>query len=191
MCGAASSAGDDGTMDGACFGSCVRARRFAGRTQALRAQAKLADLLDQVAAEGGRRADLAIASRLRNVVGGAERQRPQADLGVPPRQRGRHDHDEVALLFEQQRQRRDAVELRHVDVQHDHVGIDALELVYRLAAGAQRGDDFKVGFGFDPAGKQPAHDDGIVDEHDADSAADCSRTGRRRHHEVHWTFWLY
>ena len=76
------------------------------------------------------------------------------------------------FFCEQQRQRRDAVEIRHVDVEHDDVGIDALELVDGLAAGAQRGDDFKIGFGFDPARKQPAHDDGVVDEHDADAAAD-------------------
>ena len=63
------------------------------------------------------------------------------DLGVVAGQRRRHDDDEIALLLQQQRQRRDAVELRHLDVQHHHVGIVLLELIDRLAAGAQRGDE--------------------------------------------------
>ena len=44
--------------------------------QPLGAQAELADFLDQFAAELRRAGDFAIAGRLRNVVGGAERQRP-------------------------------------------------------------------------------------------------------------------
>ena len=63
---------------------------------------------------------------LRNIVGGAERQRPQADFGAPARQRRGHDHDEIALLLEQERQRRNAVKLRHVDVENDDVGIALL-----------------------------------------------------------------
>ena len=111
--------------------------------QALGAQAELADFLDQFAAEGRRAGDFAVAVRLGDIVGGAERQRAQADLGVAPRQRRGHDHDQVALLREQQRQRGDAVELRHVDVEHHHVGIGALDLVDRLAPGAQRGDQLR------------------------------------------------
>jgi len=44
------------------------------------------------------RALLARAFRLRDIIGSAERQRLQADLGVPPRQRGRHDDDEIAFF---------------------------------------------------------------------------------------------
>ena len=152
-----------------------RQRRAGARTrkpQALRAQAELADFFDQVAAETGRTGDFAIAGRLRDIVGGAERERLQADLGVTPRQRRGHDHDQVALLFEQQRQGGDAVELRHVDVEHHHVGIGALDLVDGLAAGAQRGDHLEVRFGFHPAPKQAAHDHGVVHDHDADASAD-------------------
>ena len=46
--------------------------------QALGAQAELADFLDQVAAKGGRAGDVAVAGRLRNIVGGAERERLQS-----------------------------------------------------------------------------------------------------------------
>ena len=62
-----------------------------------------------------------LALRLRDVVGGAERERAQADLGVPAGQRRRHEHDEIALLLQQPRQRGDAVDLRHIDVEHDDV----------------------------------------------------------------------
>ena len=68
--------------------------------------------------------------------------------------------------------RGDAVEVRHLDVEHDHVGIGALDLVDRLAAGAQRGDHFQVGFRLHPARKHAAHDDGVVHDHDADAPAD-------------------
>ena len=77
---------------------------------------------------------------------------------------------EVALLLQQQRQRRDAVELRHLDVEHHDVGIGALDLVHRLAAGAQRGDHLQVRLGLNPAREQAAHDHGIVHDHDADAA---------------------
>ena len=125
------------------LGSAIRARpALASGDRAvdrLRAQAKLADFLDQLAAERGGGIDRPLTGlRLRDVVGGAERQRLQADLGVPPRQRRRHDDDEVALLLQQQRQRGEPVELRHVDVEHDDVRIGLLELLDRFAAGAQR-----------------------------------------------------
>jgi len=146
------------------------------------------DFFDEVAPERYRGADFAIARGLRNIVGGAQRQRAQADLGIPPRQRRRHDHNEIASFFKQQREGSDAVELGHINIEHDDVGDDALELIYGLTAGAKRGNDFKIGFGFDPAGKQPADDDGIVDQHDADTPADCVRGGGRwRNNEVHWT----
>src|SRR6185436_4440926 len=61
---------------------------------------EMADLLDQVVAEGLGGGRFARAFRLRDVVGGAERQRLEADLGVAAGQRGSHDDDEVALLGE-------------------------------------------------------------------------------------------
>jgi len=75
------------------------------------------------------------------VIGGAERERLQADLGVTPRQRRGHDHDEVGFLGKQLRQGGNAVELGHIDVEHDHVGIGALHLGNGLAPGAQRCND--------------------------------------------------
>ena len=67
-----------------------------------------------------------------------------------------------------QRQRRNAVELRHIDVEHDDIGVALLDPRHRFAAGPQRGDDLHVGLGVDPARQQAAHDDGVIDDHDAD-----------------------
>ena len=181
-CGAASSAGDAEQ-------STVRVwfnvrRGFSGQRSASRKPSG-----DLPISRGGRRrrADLAIASWFLECNRGAERQRLQADLGVPPGQRRGHDHDQIWLLAEQQRQRGDAVEFRHVDVEHDHVGIGALDLRDGIAAGAQRGDDFKIGFGFDPTREQPAHDHRVVNDHDPDAPADGGVGGLYWHVYVHWT----
>ncbi len=140
------------------------------RTAPAATAAEHAHLLDEVMAEGRRGGDAAVAFGFRNVVGGAERERLEADLGVAARQRRRHDHDEVTLLRQQQRQRRDAIELRHLDVEDDDIGIDPLELVDRIAAVAEA----------DPASaragsssiqrdtKVRARRTGVVDHHDAD-----------------------
>ena len=144
-----------------------------------------ADFLDQVVMEdlgGGR---LARALGLRNVVGGAERQRLEADLRVAPRQRRGHDDDEVALLREQLRQRGDAVELRHFDVEHGDVGLDAVELVDGVEPGAQRGRDFHVRLGVHPARDQPADDHGIVDHHDPELCLPGGLGRRTRQRNTH------
>ena len=150
------------------------------RSGALAARTQCPDLVDQLAAErrGGR--DFARGLRLRDVVGGAERERAQADLGVAARQRRRHDHDEVALLFQQPRQRRDAVGVGHVDVEDDDVGIGALELLDGLAAAAHRADDLQPRFRLDPARQQAAHDDGVVDDHHPDGSRAGFGTRRGR-----------
>jgi hypothetical protein len=124
------------------------------------------NLLDQVVMEdigGGR---LARRFRFRNVIGRAERQRLEADLRVAASQRRGHDDDEIAFLCQQLRQRRDAVELGHFDVEHGNIGIDAFELVDRLEPGAQRSRDLHIVLGSDPARDQTAYDDGVVDDHD-------------------------
>jgi len=97
----------------------------------------MADLLDQVVVEdvGGR--SLARALRFRNVVGRAERQRLEADLRVTAGQCRGHDDDEVALLGQQSRQRGNAVEVRHFDIEHGDVGVDAFKLVDGVEPGAQ------------------------------------------------------
>ena len=127
--------------------------------------AEMADLLDQVVVEGFGGGGFAGAFRLRNVVGRAERQRLEADLRVAAGQRRGHDDDEVALLRQQLRQRGNAVELRHFDIEHGNVGIDALDLVDGVKAGAQRGCDHHVRLGCDPARDQSADDDEVVDHH--------------------------
>ena len=129
--------------------------------------------------------DFARRGRLRDVVGGAERERAQGYLGIAARHGGGHDHDEIALLGQQQRQRGNAVELRHLDVEHHHVGVGALDLVHRLAPGAQRGDQFEIGLRFDPAREQAAHDDGVVDDHDADAPPEAGGGGCGSEGDVH------
>jgi hypothetical protein len=117
--------------------------------------------------EGFRRALLARALRLRNVIGRAQRQRFKADLGVPQRQGRRHDDDEIALLRQQQRQRGNSVEVGHLDIEHRHIRIDFLNLVDGVASGAQRADDFDIRLGVEPARDQAANNGGIVHHHDA------------------------
>ena len=119
--------------------------------QPLGAQPELPDFFNKVAAEGGRCADLAIAARFWNVICGAQCQCPQADFGISSRQRGRHDHDEIALFLEQQRKRSDAIKLRHVNIEHDNIGVDTLELIDGITPGPQGGDHLEIGLGFDPA----------------------------------------
>ena len=155
----------------------ARARRRGG---AFAPRAELADLLDQVVPERRRGGDLAVARRLRDVVGGAERERLQAHLGVAARERRRHDDDQVALLLEQQRQRRQPVEVGHLDVEHDDVGIGARDLLDRLAPGAQRRDDLEIRLLVDPARDETAHHDRVVDDHDADGILRARRRGRRK-----------
>ncbi len=168
-----------GTIEGDFVSSGARPERDP-RSQALRAPPELADLLDQITAEYRGGAHLAIAAGLRNVVGGTQRQRFQADLGVSPRQRRGHDHDEVALFLEQERKRGDAVEVGHVDVEHDDIGINAFKLIDGLSTGAKRCNHVEIGFGFDPTREEAAHDDRVIDEHDADSTA-CANGRRRRY----------
>ena len=78
------------------------------------------------------------------------------------------------------RQRGNAVEVRHFDIEHGDVGIDAFELVDRVEPGAQRRRDLHVGLGIDPARDHPADDDGIVDHHDTQRFVPGHARGRRR-----------
>ena len=99
--------------------------------------AQRADLLDQFTLEARRSHDPALGLGFRDIIGRAERKSLQTDLRVVARERRGHDDDEIALLLEQQRQCRNAVELGHVDVEHDDIGIDLFDLVDRLAAVTQ------------------------------------------------------
>ena len=144
-------------------------RKRAGGVGALLATApKGANFLDEVATKRGRGGDLAGRFRLRNVVGSAERQRAQAHLCVAPGERRGHDHDEIVLLLEEVRQGRDPVDVRHVDIENDDIGIGPLHLLDGFAAAAQRGHDLQSDLGLDPAHQEAAHDDGIVDDHHPD-----------------------
>ena len=139
------------------------------------AAAKIADFLDQLVLERRQHAGIGRGPRFRNIVGGAERQRPQAHLRAPPRQRRGHDHHQIGLLLQQQRQRRNAVKLRHVDVEDDDVRIILFDLIDRLASGAQAGDDGHIRLGVDPARRQAARDNRIVDDHHADAPVEGGR----------------
>jgi hypothetical protein len=158
-------------------------RRLAARLS--RALAERADLLDQFAAEIVGRVGIGRRRRLRDVVGRTERERLEADLGIPPRHRRRHDDDEVALAGEQLRQRGDAVQLRHLDVEDNNVGIGAPDFIDRVAAGAQQRYNIEVGFGRHPAREQPAHDGGIIHDHDAQALARGGIERRRCGEGVH------
>jgi len=116
----------------------ARSDRPRWRVTPPRAQAELANPLDQLAAEGDRNRDVARDGRLGDVVGGAELQRLQADLGVPTGQRRGHDDDKVALPSEQQGPRGHALHLRHVNVEHRDIRVRVFELGYRFAVVAQR-----------------------------------------------------
>ena len=160
---------------------CRRQRRAVRRDlDAAAARAEVADLLHQIAAEGLGSRDLAGAFGLRDVVGRAERERLEADLRIAAGQRRRHDDDEVALLAEQQRQRGDAVEVGHLDIEHRDIGIDALDVFDRLASGAERSHDRHVGLGFDPARDQAADHGRIVDHHDAQTVTSRVDSAARR-----------
>ncbi len=130
--------------------------------------AECADLVDQIAAEGQRAGEIAIGLRLGQVVRRAERERAQADFGIAAGQRRHHQHHEIAAHLEQTRQRRDAVDLRHVDVENDDIRGGALELLDRLATVVQRRHDVQIRLGIDPARHHAARHHGVVDHHDAD-----------------------
>jgi hypothetical protein len=76
-----------------------------------------------------------------------------------------HDDDEIAFLGQQLGQRRNTVKLRHFDIEHGNIGIDALDLVDGVKPGAQRCRDHHIRLGGDPARDQSADDDGVVDHH--------------------------
>ena len=133
----------------------------------------MTNLLNQIVVEGLGRGGLARALRLRNVVGRAERKRLEADFRIAAGQRRRHDDDEVALFRQQLRQRRNAVELRHFDIEHGDIGLDAFDLVDGVETGAQGGRDLHVRLGADPARDHPADHDGVVDHHDAQLVLPC------------------
>src|SRR3954470_3699225 len=150
-----------------CSRSRARGRERRARNRGLAAQpcTEVADFLDQVVMEDVRSRRLARRFRLRDIVGRAERQRLETDLRVAAGQRRGPDDDEIALLRQQLRQRGDAVELGHFDIEHGNVGVDAFDLVDRLEPGTQRRRDLHVTLGTDPARDQTTDDDGVIDDH--------------------------
>ena len=153
-----------------------RRNRHGLAQQQAAAAAEVADFVDQLAAIIGGSRGLARGRGLGDIVGRAERQRAQADLGAAARDRRRHDHHQVALLLQQKGQRRNAVELGHLDVEHDDVGIAAFDPVDGFTPGAQRRGDRHVRFAVDPTRHQAARDDRIVHDHDADRFVGGDRT---------------
>ena len=161
----------------------ARQARFGGRRnrhglaqQQAAAAAEIADFLDQLAAEFGGSSGLARGRGLGDIIGGTKRQRAQRDFGAAARDRRRHDHHQIALLLQEQRQRRNAVKLGHFDIEHDDVDIAAFDPVDGLTPGAQRRGDRHVRFAVDPARHQAARDDRIVHDHDADRFVGGNRT---------------
>ena len=137
--------------------------------QPLGAQAELTDLLDQLAAELGEAGDLAIAGRLRNVVGGAERQRAQADLGVAPGQRRGHDHDEIAL-FSSSSGSAEMPSSSGISTSSTTTSGSTRSSWFTASRPVRsEATSFEIGLRLDPAREQTAHDDRVVHDHDADA----------------------
>ena len=127
---------------------------------------KRLDLRNQLALEAvGFRGQVIRGRRLRDVVGCALLQRLHADVGVPTRQRRRHDDLGVGTPREELRKRRQAVHHRHLDVEHDDVEILAIERVQRLLPVRDRGrhPDFRIRL--QGAGERAADDRGVVAHH--------------------------
>ena len=133
----------------------------------------MTNLLNQIVMESLGGGGLARAFRLGDVVRRAERKRLEADLRVATGQRRRHDDDEVAFFRQQLRQRRNAVEFRHFDIEHGNIRLDAFDLVDGVKAGTQGGRDLHIRFGADPARDHPADHNGVVDHHDAQFVLPC------------------
>src|SRR5882757_1017556 len=138
----------------------------------------MADLLNEVMVEDVRGRRLTRRLRLRNVVGSAERQRLEADLRVAAGQGRGHDDDEVALLCQQLRQRGDAVEFRHFDIEHGDIRVDAFDLVDGVEARAQGGGNLHVRLRADPPRNHAADHDGVINHHHAQLF--MARRGRGR-----------
>ena len=139
---------------------------------------------DQLAAEPGRGRHLAARFRLRQAVDRAELEAFQGDVGVALGQ-GRDDDDRhLRTLAQQMRQRADAVELRHVEIEQDDIGLRAVDEVDRHPAVDGRADHLELAGFVQPTGHQPPDDGGIVDDHHA-RAVRGSRVqgngGRRAH----------
>jgi hypothetical protein len=127
-----------------------------------------ANTRDQLAPEFRRHSHFAVGLGLADIVGRAELQRLDADLRVPPRHRRGNNDGEIRLLREQERERLQTVEHRHLDVEHNEVGVDAREILHRLEPVAVRADDLDIRLFGDPARDEAAEDDGVVDHHHPD-----------------------
>ena len=139
------------------------ARILAGRTSLL---AQGAQLLHEIAAEIIRRSGGARTLRLRQIIDRSEREALQRDLGISLRER--RDHDDLArgMRLQDQRQRRKAVDLGHLDVEQDDVRLRALRRIDgHPAVGRRRGDLEAARFG-EPSADHAANDGTVVDDHD-------------------------
>lgn len=147
--------------------------------------AERAHFRDQFAAEilGG--GNTGVGFRLGNVVGRAQRQRLEGDLGIAARERRCHQHRDAGTLLEQQRQRREPVHLRHFDVEDDDVGLVLGDVLDGDLAIAEAADEFDALFLLDPSLDHAANDDGVIDDTDADAPGICSGLGRGRRDNVH------
>ncbi len=114
----------------------------AGHQGAARPCSKLANFGDQ-SLTIGLGCDRALCLRLLDAIERTERQRPQRDLGVPARQRRRHDDRKTGLLAQEKRQRRNAIHVRHRDIEQNNIRIGAIQIVERLPPGPQRRQRFR------------------------------------------------
>ena len=90
-------------------------------------------------------------------------------------QRTKHDYG-TDLLPENHLHRADAIELGHVDVHGDDIGLKLPRLLDRIFTVASRGGDQNVGRPAEQTADQVAHEGGIVGHQDADGGSRFHRT---------------
>ena len=108
----------------------------------------------------------------------------ERDLGVACRQRRGDQDRDVRALAQDQRQRGDAVELGHVEIEHDGVGIERVQLVERRPAVGGRADTSIEPCCDSQRETRPRTTTLVVDDHDAQRrlAEAGQRWGGRRAH---------
>ncbi len=122
------------------------------------------DLLDELAAEVAERVG---AGRLGQNIDRAETQRLQREVRAVLGQRTHHDHRHRMALHDQP-QERQAIHLRHFEVQGQHIGLERGDLFLRKVGIRRSPHDFDIGIGAQGLAGQASDDDRVIDDEHAD-----------------------
>ena len=125
--------------------------------------------------------------RLEHKIHGAQFQCPQGDFGTGRSGRGAEHHDRARCLAHDVPERVEAVQLRHVHVERDDVGIENLNLLQRVVPVARGAGNLELPRVGDDLGDDRAHERTVIDDEDArharghacPCAAIAPRRGRR------------